>query len=299
MSKSNKLVFFGNERLATGLSHTSAPTLRRLVKNGYEITAVVSHYSAGSSRNSRPLEIAGIAKQHNIPVLLPDNLTAIKDQLQNMDAVAAVLVAYGKIIPKEIIDVFPRGIINIHPSLLPKYRGPTPIEQAILDGVSQTGVSIMQLTAGMDAGPLYAQTKLNLEGDESKEMLAENLLGLGSHILLEVLPGILSGSLQPYAQADSDATYTKLLVKEDGIIDWSADSKIIERQVRAFMGWPKSRADVMGHKVIITKARVAKDKNDGALVMQCQPGWLEIQELVAPSGRKITGAEFLRGYAKN
>jgi methionyl-tRNA formyltransferase len=299
MSKSSKLVFFGNERLATGLNQISAPTLRRLIEQGYDIAAVVSHYSSGHSRSSRPLEIAGIAKQHNIPVLLPENLSEVQDQLQNIGAVAAVLVAYGKIIPKEIIEIFPKGIINIHPSLLPNYRGPTPIEQAILDGCDQTGVSIMELTTAMDAGPLYAQTRLELKGDESKENLAEKLLELGSQMLLEILPGILNGTLNAHAQDDSRATYTKLLKKDDGVVDWNKDSKIIERQVRAFMHWPKSRSSVMGHNIILTKVRVAKDKNDGALVIPCQPGCLEIQELVAPSGRKITGAEFLRGYAKN
>jgi methionyl-tRNA formyltransferase len=294
-----KLVFFGNERLASGISGTATPTLKGLINTGYEVAAVVSHYSKGRSRSSRPLEIAEVAQKHNIPLLLPENLNEVKDQLQSLGAEAAILVAYGKIIPPEIISIFPKGIINIHPSLLPKYRGPTPIEQAILDGASQTGVSIMQLTPKMDAGAIFAQAAVNLSGDESKTGLAEKLLELGSHIMLGVLPEIMDGKVRPAPQDDSQATYTKLLRKEDGIVEWNQPAQNIERQVRAFLGFPKSRATVLGRGIVITKARAAKDKKDGYLVMECNPGWLEIEELTAPSGRKITGAEFLRGYDKS
>jgi methionyl-tRNA formyltransferase len=299
MSKSKKLVFFGNERLATGVSRTSAPTLRALIDNGYDVTAVVSNYEKGRSRNARELEIAEVAKQHNIPVLLPAHLDDIKDDIKSMKADFGVLVAYGKIIPREIIDIFPHGIINIHPSLLPKYRGPAPIEQVILDGASQTGTSIMQLVLKMDAGAVYAQDKIKLTGHESKEELAEELLLKGVGLLINSLPQILDKSLLPTLQDESQASYTHLLKKEDGIINWEQPAKEIERQVRAYAGFPKSRTKIVSHDIVITKARVAKHKEDGGLVMECQPGWLEIKELIAPSGRKITGAEFIRGYSKN
>jgi methionyl-tRNA formyltransferase len=299
MSKSKKLVFFGNERLATGVSRTSAPTLRGLIDNGYEVTAVVSNYEKGRSRNARELEIAEVAKQHNIPVLLPTHLDDIKDDIKSMKADFGVLVAYGKIIPKEIIDIFPHGIINIHPSLLPKYRGPTPIEQAILDGASETGTSIMQLVLKMDAGAVYAQDKIKLTGHESKEELAEELLLRGVGLLINSLHQILDKSLLPTLQDESQASYTHLLKKEDGIINWEQPAKQIEREVRAYAGFPKSRTKIVSRDIVITKARVAKHKEDGGLVMECQPGWLEIKELIAPSGRKITGAEFIRGYSKS
>jgi methionyl-tRNA formyltransferase len=297
MSKLSKLVFFGNERLATGLSGTSCSTLTDLIENGYEIAAVVSHYTEGRTRKPRPLEIAEVAKAYNIPLLLPDNLNDIKEQLESLGAEAAVLVAYGKIISKEIIDIFPRGIINLHPSLLPKYRGPTPLEQTILDGALQTGVSIMQLTPEMDAGPVFAQEKINLAGTETKTELAEKLLELGSRIMLENLPGILDGSLTPKPQNDSEASYTQLLKKEDGVVDWNKPAELLEKEVRAFLRFPKSQARVLDKDIIITKSRVAKDKNDGDLIIQCKPGWVEIQELIAPSGRTMSGAEFLRGYS--
>lgn len=298
MSKSNKLIFFGNERLATGLGPIEPITLKSLVAEGYNIAAIVSHYSQGRSRQTRPLEVAEVAKQHNIPLLLPEKLGDIKDQLQDLQAEAAVLVAYGKIIPKEIIDIFPKGIINIHPSLLPLYRGPTPIETVILNEPKETGVSLMSLTAEMDAGPVFAQSKLSLTGNESKAELAKKLLELGCKLLLNNLSVILDGSQVPKAQDESDATYTQLLKKEDGFIDWSEPAEVIERKIRAFAGFPKSRAIVLDKEIVITKSRVANAQDDGTLVVHCQPGWLEVQKLIAPSGRTVTGAEFLRGYAK-
>lgn len=296
--RKSRLVFFGNERLATGLGPIEPTTLKELLKEGYDVAAVISHYSEGRSRHSRPLEIAEVAQANKIPLLLPENLSEVKEQLEAIRAEAAILVAYGKIIPKDIIDIFPKGIINIHPSLLPKYRGPTPIEQAILDGAQQTGVSIMRLASKMDAGPIYAQIKLELSGKETKEELAKKLLELGGKLLVDNLPAILDGTKGPEIQDESGATYTQLLNKEAGLIDWNEPAETIERKVRAFLGFPKTRAKVLDHEVIITKSRVAQADKDGSLVMQCSPGWLEIQELIAPSGRKVTGAEFLRGYAK-
>lgn len=295
MSKPNKLVFFGNERLATGVS-TDAPTLRSLVKAGYDIKAVIANHSDGVSRSRRGLEIVEIAHAYHIPVLIPDKLEDISGALDKYDAEAGVLVAFGKIIPQKIIDVFPKGIINIHPSLLPAYRGPTPVETAILEGVGQTGVSLMSLTAKMDAGPVYIQDSLELAGDETKPELARRLLNLGTKLLIQNLPYILDGTLESIPQADAGATYTRLLSKADGLIDFKEPADLIERKVRAFVAFPKTRAKVFDQDIIITKARVAKDKKDGKLVTKAHPGWLEIEELTGPSGRSMSGADFIRGY---
>jgi methionyl-tRNA formyltransferase len=299
MNKSKKLVFFGNERLATGLAQIEPLTLKSLVAQGYDVAAVVSHFHEGHSRNQRTLEIAEVAKAHNIPLLLPENLRDIKQKIESYQAEVAILVAYGKIIPADIIEVFPKGIINIHPSLLPKYRGPTPVEQAILDGATETGVSIMKLAPKMDAGPVFAQDKLTLSGQEYKAELAKKLLEAGSKLLLKNLPAIFDGSLQPALQDDSQAIYTKLLTKADGIVDWSEPAEALERKIRAFDGFPKTKINLFNNDIVITKSRVAQDENDGDLVVKCQPGWLEVQELTAPSGRSISGAEFIRGYKKD
>jgi len=297
MTKSSKLVFFGNERLATGVT-TTAPTLRALIKAGYEIEAVFASHKEPVSRQKRDLEIGPVAHAHNILVILPGTKIDLLTKVEKHRADAAVLVAFGQIIPQTVIDLFPKGIINIHPSLLPKLRGSTPVETAILEDLAETGVSLMKITAGMDAGPVYAQEKLTLDGTETKSELADKLLNLGAKLLIENLDAILDGSLKPSSQDESEATYTKQLSKADGLIDFKQPAEVIECKVRAFLGFPKSRAKVHGYEVVITKARIAASNEDGSLVVECQPGWLEIQELVAPSGRSISGADFLRGYSK-
>jgi methionyl-tRNA formyltransferase len=296
-SSKPKLVFFGNERLATAVP-TDAPTLRALIASGYQVAAVVSSHSDQVSRSQRTLEIIDVAHAYHIPVLLPEKLHTIKGRLQKTGAEAAVLIAYGKIIPQEIIDIFPKGIINIHPSLLPKLRGSTPVESAILNGLKKTGLSLMKLTAEMDAGPVYIQKGITLKGDETKPELALRLLNEGCSLLLEHLDDILNGSLKPKPQDETEVTYTRMLAKQDGMIDFNEPAEVIERKIRAFQGFPKARAQVFGRDVVITKARLAKTDTDGDLVMKCQPGFIEILELIAPSGRNMSGSDFIRGYKK-
>jgi methionyl-tRNA formyltransferase len=298
MSKLPKLVFFGNERLATGVS-TDVPALRALLKAGYEVAVVVANHTEGVSRQQRGLEIVEVAHAYHIPVLIPDKLEDVAERLAKTGAHAGVLVAFGKIIPQSVIDIFPKGIINIHPSLLPKYRGPTPVETAILDGADQTGVSLMALSAKMDAGAVYLQQPIELSGNETKPELAKKLLAEGVKLLSDNLGYILDGTLEPIPQDASQASYTKMLTKQDGWTDFDEPAEQIERKVRAFLGWPKTRAKIHGQEIVITKAKLAKDAKDGHLVVEAKPGWLEIQELIGPSGRNMSGADFLRGYKKS
>jgi methionyl-tRNA formyltransferase len=298
MSSRPKLVFFGNERLATAVP-TTAPILRGLVAAGYHVAAVVASHSEGISRSRRQLEILDIAHAYHIPVILPVKLRGSKGRLEHFKAEAAVLVAFGKIIPPDILDLFPKGIINIHPSLLPKLRGSTPVETAILNGDKETGVSLMKVTAEMDAGPVYAQKEIALDGTETKSELAEKLLNEGAQLLLANLDDILTGKLKPKVQNEPEATYSRLLNKQDGHIDFGAEpADAIERKVRAFEGFPKARAKVFGRGIVITKARVAAGTQDGQLVVRCAEGFLEILELTAPSGRLMSGDDFIRGYKK-
>ena len=274
---SEKVVFFGNEKLATGISN-ARPVIREAVeKAGFEIEQVVT----GKLKELRP-----------------------------HDAKLAVLAAYGRIIPQSVLDEFPLGIINVHPSLLPQYRGPTPIEQAILDGVDKTGVSIMRLTAGMDEGPIYKQRSVTLSGGESKEELAEQLQKLGAELLTEVLADIASGDLNPRNQPHPDrATYSSLLTKKDGLIDWHKPAPQLEREIRAFMGWPGSRTVIGGKEVIITSVHIEPDEpakkpgqisavGNKILLVQTGNGSLCI-ERIKPAGKsEMTAEEFLRGYSR-
>lgn len=296
--KSTSIVFFGNERLVSGLKTTETPILNGLIEAGYVIAAIVSHHFDSHSRSQRELEVAHTARTHSIPVLLPDHPSEIRDQLVQMNADAAVLVAYGQIIPQDIIDIFPNGIINVHPSLLPQYRGSTPIESAIANGDKETGVSIMQLSAEMDAGPVYAQATISLAGNETKFDLYEMQVAKATALLLDTLPSILDGSLKAEPQDNDRATYSQLLSKADSLLDTNKYSAVeAERLVRAHLGFPKTKVTVMGHTLVITKVHVASEQKS-PLDVVCRGGdFLAIDELIAPSGRTMSAQAFLNGYA--
>lgn len=293
MKKSAKLVFFGTEDF-------SAKSLETLISNGWNILAVVTKpdFKAGRGQKLTEPKVKAIAKASKIKVLQPDKLTGFEKEIKYLEPTHGVLVAYGKIIPQAVIDAFPGGIINVHPSLLPKYRGPAPIEAAILNGDRETAISLMRLTAGLDEGPVYTQTRVDLSGDENRIELTEKLSALGAKSLSDNLEGIVDGTLIPIAQDDDIATYTHLLKKEDGYTDLNESAEQIERKTRAFLGYPKLKTRIFGHEIVVTKSRVAEDNHDGKLVLGCNPGYLEILELIAPSGRTITGQDFKRGYSK-
>lgn len=262
---SKKVIFFGNEKLATGISDIR-PVIREAVeKAGFDV------------------------EQH---------VTGKLEELCPHESKMAVLAAYGRIIPQSTLDEFPLGIINVHPSLLPQYRGPTPIETAILDGVSKTGVSIMRLSAGMDEGPLYKQKTVALTGLESKQELAENLQKLGAELLVDVLPEIASGQLMPRRQPHPGrATYSHLLSKSDGIMDLSLPAEQLERQVRAYLGWPSSRLVVGGKEVIVTKAHATTEVNSEEFSLKTSDGYLVIDRIKPAGKREMSGEEFRRGYS--
>lgn len=155
----------------------------------------------------------------------------------------------------------------------------------------------MGLVHEMDAGPIFAQELVPLEGHETKQELTEKLLAIGGQLVLQVLPSVLAHTATPVAQKDADATYTSLIQKSDGAIDLTKPAHQLEREIRAYATWPKSRLELHGHQVIVTKARVAQDSNDGKLVIAADSSHLEILELIAPSGKKMSGEAFLRGYA--
>jgi methionyl-tRNA formyltransferase len=198
--------------------------------------------------------------------------------------------------------LFSGGIINVHPSLLPRWRGPSPVESSILAGELETGVSVMKLTAVMDAGPIYLQQKIELTGDESKTELYNRLFTLGGQLLVKNLDKITNGELKPMDQDESEATYSHLLSKDEGVMDGSKPAEVYEREVRAYAGWPRSTTMVRGgrtnseERIVVTKVRVARSKEDGALVIDCKNSYLEVLQLIAPSGKTMSGRDFLRGH---
>lgn len=294
MTLSKKLVFFGTEDF-------SLPSLKALVEHDFNIVAVVTKPDSPRGRSKQLVApvVKTYAASKNIPVLQPEKLADIHDELVGLSADTAVLVSYGKLLPQRTLDVFnPTGVINIHPSLLPKYRGPAPIEAAILNGDETTGISIMQLTAGMDEGPVFAQTTIPLEGTETRPTLTASLANAGATFLLEMLPAVLSGELGATPQQNDDVSYTSLLRKEDGILDpVTDDAYALERKVRAYLGYPKTRLKIKNTDVIITSAKVVESSTGAPLVIPCANNtYLEVRELIAPSGKTMSGEAFVRGY---
>jgi len=289
---SKTIVFFGTDDF-------SAISLRELIEKGFHIGAVVTKPDSrkGRGRELSKSIVKEIAEQHSIPVWQPLKATEIADDVKKLDDPVGVLVSYGKIIPQAIIDLFTPGIINVHPSLLPLYRGPSPVESAILNGDTETGVTIMQLSAAMDAGPIYQQVAVPLNDTETAPELEQKLGELGAQQLSSILPAIINGTLQPTQQNDDIATYCKLLSKDDSAIDTSSlTAEQAERRVRAYIAFPKTKATIAGYPVVITKAHVTT-KKQSPLDLECADGrYLSIDELVGPSGKAMNAKAFLNGY---
>ena len=300
---SKTILFFGNERLATGVI-TNTPLLNELVLNGYKVAAIIivpTHLSA--SRRPRPLEVSVFAASNNIPLVEIANLKQALAELKTFKAELGILAAFGKIIPQEIIDIFPLGIINIHPSLLPKHRGPIPIEAPILAGEAETGVSLMQLVAAMDAGPIYDQVSISLSGTESKQQLADQLGVLGAQRLIAILPKVISGELKPRQQA-GDATYDTKISPAQSRLELTKPAIQLDREIRAFLGWPRSRITIKGVPIIVTKAHAADNpqstagiyKTSDGLALTTKDGVLIIDRLIAAGSKEMSAIDYLRGH---
>ncbi len=287
------IVFFGTEE-------HSLIALRGLVDAGLPIAAVVTKPDAAKGRGKKltPPAVKVYADAHSIAVWQPTRLKEITEDIKKLDNPIGVLVSYGKIIPKKTLELFTPGIINVHPSLLPKYRGPSPIESAIVNRDNKTGVTIMRLISAMDAGPIYQQVPYVLDFTETKPELYNTLFTLGTHLLISKLPAIVSGELQPMPQDDNNATYCALLSKEDGDLDLTTLTPgEAEARVRGYLGYPRTRVTIGNHTIIITKAHGVMTQKTPLDLMCANGAFLSIDELIAPSGKTISAAEFLRGYS--
>jgi len=293
---SKTIIFFGTDNF-------SLVTLQSLISSGYNIGAVVTQPDSKSGRGQilKAPSVKKLAQEHNITVWQPNKVSDIEKNVVALNKdVIGVLVSFGKIIPQSTISLFNPGIINVHPSLLPKYRGPTPIESAIENGDQQTGVSIMQLNSKMDAGPIYKQTTYKLSGDETSPELYNELATIGAQTLIESLPSIADGSLQPVKQDDNNATYCNLLKKEDSWLKPNeVTATIAECLVRAHLIFPKTKISIIGKDIIITKSHVSMQQQAPTDIL-CKDGqYLSIDELIAPSGRKMSAKDFLNGCSSN
>ncbi len=298
--------------LYLGTPDIAVAPLEQLQALGHEIVGVVTQPDrpAGRRRVLTAPPVKSAAEQLGLPVFQPETLKdpAAVEQLRALAPDVGVVAAYGEILRRAVLEIPPLGYLNIHPSLLPLYRGPAPVTGAIMAGDDLVGVSIIRLTAKMDAGPILAQATLRLAPNARAGDLTAELMRQGGALLAEALAPYAAGRLAPREQDHSAATYTQLLSKADGAIDWGNPAIIIERMTRAYDPWPGATTTASGQPLKISRARVVpgwqgadppgtvfSDVATGALLVATGSGALELLE-VQPAGRRAMGAdEWRRG----
>lgn len=230
-----RLVFMGSPEFAL-------PSLQRLLASGYNAVGVYTQPDRGAGRGRRlqPSPVKVAALEAGLPVFQPESLRRQEaiDELAALQPDVMVVVAYGQILRRAVLQLPPRGVLNVHPSLLPRYRGASPVATAILDGVETTGITIMLLDEGMDTGPILAQQIEAIRPEDTTGTLSDRLATLGAELLSETLRDWLDGQITPRPQNDGEATLTRRIQKEDGQLDWSQPATELWRQIRSSTPWP-------------------------------------------------------------
>jgi len=239
-----KIIFIGTPDFAV-------PILEKLIKSDYKPVLVITapDKSVGRKQIVTPPPAKLVAEKFNIPIFQPQEIKNQISKIKNLKPDLIVVAAYGQILPKKILGIPKYGCLNIHPSLLPKYRGPSPIQYAILNGDEETGVTIILMNEKVDAGPIISTYNLQLTTyNYTYEELEKKLAELGAKLLIETIPKWTKGEIQPQPQDESEATYTKILKKEDGRIDWKKSAEEIERQIKAFNPEPGTYTKIQNSK---------------------------------------------------
>ena len=289
-----------------GSPHFALPGLRELAKN-YQVVGVVTQpdRASGRGREIKMPPVKTLALELGIPVMQPEKLRApdAMEKLREWNPELIVVAAFGQILKKDVLDLPRFGCINVHASLLPRWRGAAPINAAILHGDEETGVTIMQMDIGLDTGPMLSKRSIRLTPDDTAGSVTETLSHLGADLLIETLPDYLAGKIIPQPQPPEGATYAPMLKKEEGKLDFTRDVHELERQVRAFNPWPGTFMDFDGASLKIHKAHVEEEnaKEGQRLIYQDQPavgarGGLLVLDEVQPAGKKsMSGKSFLAG----
>lgn len=254
---------------------------------------------------SPPVKV--VAEKHHVPVCQPDRIKSVKFEkcVGEVDLDVAIVVAYGKIIPAKLLAVPKQGWLNIHGSLLPKYRGASPIQAAILNGEEEAGVTLMKIDEGLDTGDTIAQKSIPIEVSDNFESLHHKLSNLGADLLKETLLDYLNNKLKPVPQDNTIATETTIIRKDDGKIDWTKDAEYIDRHIRAFNPWPGSFCKYNGRTFKIHSAALSTEDQaldpgeiafrDGSLVIGCGKGSLKLIKVQLEGKKPQTAAEFING----
>ena len=300
-----RIVFFGTPSFAL-------PSLETLTRGSDEVVAVVTQPDREKGRGRKVIAspVKEVALQKGLSVLQPEKVKEVsfQEKLRGLGADLFVVAAYGQILPKTLLMLPKYGAMNIHASLLPKYRGSAPVAWAILNGEKKTGITTMLMDEGMDTGDILLQSEIPIHEDETTETLHHRLASLGAQVLSETLEKMKRGEIHPMPQDHSQATYAPMLKKEDGQIDWTKGAEEIDRQVRAFHPWPGAYTEWQGQMLKIYQGEVRKGKATGkaGTVLWVGTDLIEIEtgkdsyllkEVQLEGKRRMSVRDFLSGHA--
>jgi len=300
MPRRLRLVFLGTPPFAV-------PTLEAVVEAGHRVAAVVTQPDRPRGRGQQlaPPPVKEAALRLGLAVYQPERVRHAEalEFLRAQAAEAMVVVGYGQIIPQAAIDLAPLGIINVHASLLPKYRGAGPIQWAILNGETRTGVTTMRIDAGLDTGAMLLKAETAIAPDEDAPSLGGRLAAMGARLLVETLDALAEGSVVSEAQDSTQATYAPMLKKESGRIDWTRPAAAIHNQVRGLQPSPGAYTALRGQTLHVRRSRVAEagGARPGAvvrvkpLVVACGEGALELIEVQSEGRKRVSAADFANG----
>ena len=304
MTKS--VVFLGNEHLSSAADYKQTPILEALLKNGQNVEALIIKRKPAISRQKQHSASLDLAQRYNLTTIIVTDLIELKQALKGFSSDLAVLASFGLLLSQDVLDHFRLGIINVHPSLLPHGRGPTPIESSLLHGETKTGISLIKLNQHLDAGDIYTQTETAILSGETKLSLTKRLGQLAAETLIANLDSIRGGQLKPVAQNEAGASYTKH-IKAGEVLNFQEHEAIyLERYIRAFDNCPNNKFLLANEIVEIKSAHLAQPekppgdifyiKESKLLYVRCEQGFLAIAELQPNNRNPMSAADFANGF---
>jgi methionyl-tRNA formyltransferase len=299
-----RVVFMGTPDFAV-------PSLQKLLDAGFEVCAVYTQPDKPKGRGHKlqAPPVKELALRHEIPVFQPASLRKeeVQQELKSFQPDVIVVVAYGKILPKAVLDLPRLGCINVHGSLLPKYRGAAPIQWTVINGDGTGGVTTMFMGEGLDTGDMLLKAETPVGAEETAGQLFDRLKDLGADLLLETLEKLERGKLTPVPQNEEDATHAPMLSKELSVIDWSKPARELHDLIRGLNPWPSAYSYLDGKKLKIHASRVAEGSGeagkafskDGNLLVYCGKDALELTEIQTENGKRMDGKSYLLGHPLN
>jgi methionyl-tRNA formyltransferase len=300
----------GQRVIFMGTPEFACPTLQILIDRGEQIVAVVTQPDRPKGRGQRLMSppVKDLALKHGIPVLQPLKVRApeVIESLRELRPDVIVVVAFGQILPKALLEIPSQGCINVHASLLPRYRGAAPLNWCIINGETETGVTTMLMDVGLDTGPMLLRRATAIDENEDIVSLHDRMSTMGAQLLSETLDGLAGGAIVPQEQDGSQSCYAPMLKKEDGLVNWHRDAGSIHNQVRGLVAWPGAYTILDGQVLKIYRARTATGNGLPGLVLRadkkglevaCLTGSLIIEEMQLAGKKRLDAASFLSGYA--